>query len=228
VGIHLVTPWRVVVTGRPNVGKSSLVNALLGFERAIVCGQAGTTRDAVATRMAIDGWPLELVDTAGLRATENALEAAGILRSHQHVAAADLVLVVVPAGEALPEPLAARNRLEVMNKCDLFPHVPRCPAGAIAVSALTGFGLPSLAREIVARLVPDPPLPGQAVPFTQRQLSAIRQACEHCRRGDRSVAQGMLQRLLTERGAETAPWDAGRSGSRDPFPGIATGDSGAG
>ena len=64
---HLVQPWRVVVIGPPNVGKSSLTNALLGFQRTIVHDQPGTTRDAVAIQLAIDGWPVELVDTAGLR-----------------------------------------------------------------------------------------------------------------------------------------------------------------
>src|SRR5262249_7726954 len=66
VGRHLVEPWKVVVAGPPNVGKSSLVNALAGYQRSVVSEVAGTTRDAVSVRTAFDGWPVELIDTAGL------------------------------------------------------------------------------------------------------------------------------------------------------------------
>ena len=66
-GLHLTRPWNVVLAGRPNVGKSSLINALLGYTRSIVFDQPGTTRDVVTAATAIDGWPIELSDTAGLR-----------------------------------------------------------------------------------------------------------------------------------------------------------------
>jgi tRNA modification GTPase len=69
LGRHLTRPWRVVVAGAPNVGKSSLINALAGFTRTVVTAVPGTTRDVVATAAAIDGWPVELIDTAGLRLT---------------------------------------------------------------------------------------------------------------------------------------------------------------
>ena len=67
VGLRLVSGWRVVLAGRPNVGKSRLLNALAGYERAIVDPTPGTTRDVVTVRTALDGWPVELADTAGLR-----------------------------------------------------------------------------------------------------------------------------------------------------------------
>src|SRR5262249_19824288 len=67
IGLHLVRPWRVTIAGPPNVGKSSLLNALAGFERAIVFDQPGTTRDVLTVLTAIDGWPIELADTAGWR-----------------------------------------------------------------------------------------------------------------------------------------------------------------
>ena len=71
-------PWRVVVFGAPNVGKSSLINALAGYERAIVSPTPGTTRDVVTVTTAIDGWPVQLSDTAGFRETQDELESAGI------------------------------------------------------------------------------------------------------------------------------------------------------
>ncbi|HEY4259176.1 MAG TPA: GTPase, partial [Schlesneria sp.] len=77
-GLHLASPWQVVLTGRPNVGKSSLINAMLGYQRAIVFDQPGTTRDVVTAETAFEGWPVLLADTAGLRETSEELEAAGI------------------------------------------------------------------------------------------------------------------------------------------------------
>ena len=91
VGRHLVEPWKVVIAGAPNVGKSSLVNALAGYQRAVVSEVAGTTRDAVSVQLAFDGWPVELTDTAGLREAEG-LEAEGIERARRVLAEADLVL----------------------------------------------------------------------------------------------------------------------------------------
>ncbi len=78
LGTHLATPWRVVLAGAPNVGKSSLINALLGYGRAIVFDQPGTTRDVVTADAAIEGWPITLADTAGLHDASDATESAGI------------------------------------------------------------------------------------------------------------------------------------------------------
>ena len=97
VGLHLTEPWRVAIVGAPNVGKSSLVNAVAGYQRAIVAPTPGTTRDVVSTRLAIDGWPVELLDTAGLRADAGALEEQGIALARAARAAADLCLWVVDA-----------------------------------------------------------------------------------------------------------------------------------
>ncbi len=83
-----------MLAGRINVGKSSLLNALAGYARAIVHPAPGTTRDAVAITAAIDGWPVELCDTAGLRAAGDAVERAGIDRARERLAAADLVILV--------------------------------------------------------------------------------------------------------------------------------------
>src|SRR5205807_1170609 len=92
LGQRLVEPWRVVVAGAPNVGKSSLVNALAGYQRSVVAPVPGTTRDVVTTALAFDGWPVELADTAGLRDAADELEEAGVARARATLLAADLVV----------------------------------------------------------------------------------------------------------------------------------------
>ena len=143
-GIH------VVIAGRPNVGKSSLLNRIAGEERAIVTPIAGTTRDALREPLEIDGVPIVIVDTAGLHASPDAIERIGMQRTRDELARADVVLVVFDASapeapEGLPEGVAA---LEVYNKVDLVPGY-RVPEGAVAVSARTGEGLDALRRAIV-------------------------------------------------------------------------------
>jgi len=124
------------VTGRPNVGKSSLVNALAERDVAIVSPQPGTTRDALETRVVLGGVPVTLVYTAGLREAADDIEAEGVRRARARAAAADLVIAVVEAGEPI-----AQGDVHVANKIDLGVVVPD---GVIGVSALTGDGLDML------------------------------------------------------------------------------------
>jgi tRNA modification GTPase len=144
-GIH------VVLAGRPNVGKSSLLNRLAGAERAIVTPIPGTTRDALREAIHIEGVPLVVVDTAGLRAAGDEVERLGIERTRRELAEADMVIAVLEAGEAhaplgqLPDGVA---RIEVYNKLDLAPDFV-APAGALAVSAKTGAGLDALRARIL-------------------------------------------------------------------------------
>ncbi len=166
VGRHLVTPWRVLLAGAPNVGKSSLVNALAGFERCVVHDQPGTTRDLVGTAIALEGWPIELIDSAGQRATSG-VEEAGVELARQAMAEADLCVWVL-AGDLAPSfPEETPSRvIYVLNKVDLAPgwdwgQVP----GAYRVSAQSGFGLAEFAAALVAELVPFAPEPGEAVPL---------------------------------------------------------------
>jgi len=146
----------LAIVGRPNVGKSSLFNALLEQDRAIVTDIPGTTRDLVSETAAIGGIPVKLYDTAGIREGTERVEALGIERSYQAMADADLALVVLDATRPITaedEALMARaaRRIVVANKADLADG----PAGMLAVSALTGAGIPELRDAILAAIAPE-------------------------------------------------------------------------
>ncbi|MCS6977708.1 MAG: 50S ribosome-binding GTPase [Gemmatales bacterium] len=202
VGLHLTKPWRVVFSGRPNVGKSSLVNALLGYPRAITSPIPGTTRDVVSSLTAFDGWPVELVDTAGIREATDMIESEGVARAMQTRTAADLMVEVLD--RTCPEPLETESsrpsapavrKLTVINKADL--PAAWHPSG-LSVSALTGEGLPELMQAIVAELVPYPPKPGEAVPFLGRQQESLQEAlrCLNQTTPDLAQAASSLQTVL--------------------------------
>ena len=144
-GIH------VVLAGRPNVGKSSLLNRLAGEERAIVTPIPGTTRDALREPILIEGVPVVLVDTAGLRESRDEIERLGMQRTRQELERADLVIVVFEANrgrDALQDLPAAPARIDVYNKIDLAPGFAP-PADALGVSAKTGAGLEALRQRIL-------------------------------------------------------------------------------
>jgi tRNA modification GTPase len=200
VGQHLTRPWRVTVAGAPNVGKSSLVNALAGYQRSIVAATPGTTRDVVTTRLALEGWLIELADTAGLRVEAADLEEAGIVRAREAAAEADLCLWVLDSSAS---PVWPDERspalLYVINKSDL----PLCwdledDAGMLRVSARTGAGLPELCSAIVARLVPDPPPPGAAVPFTPHLAQKIGEAHRALAAGDAAEARRIISSVILD------------------------------
>jgi tRNA modification GTPase len=163
---------RVALVGRPNVGKSSLFNALLGSERAIVTDIAGTTRDQIHERFTIGDIPVSLIDTAGLRETEDTVESIGVERSRRTMADADLVLVMVDASESLKDEdreiiasVRELNHLVVVNKIDkvemktisdfkfeisdLDSKSGNQVTNMVPVSAKTGGGLDRLQRAIV-------------------------------------------------------------------------------
>ena len=186
----------VVLIGRPNVGKSSLLNRLAGDEIAIVTPVAGTTRDYVLATIHIDGVPIHLIDTAGLRPTEDEVEKIGIARTWSAVDRAGAALLITAAGEvAGDEEVRVRNRLplqlpvaSVRNKIDLLTPMPvsretshRKPIGeneAFDVSALTGHGIDALRRWllVVAGWQPD----GEGVFLArERHLRALAEASRH-------------------------------------------------
>lgn len=154
-GRRLRDGLHAVIVGPPNAGKSSLLNALAGSERAIVTDIAGTTRDLLAETVRIDGMELTLVDTAGLREGGDAIEREGMRRARAELERADLAVVVVDArdpqaGQAAVGAALARvpRRLLVANKADLLALGATLPAGFIAVSARTGSGLDTLHDEL--------------------------------------------------------------------------------
>ena len=139
----------VVLAGRPNAGKSSLFNALLGSERALVTEIAGTTRDAIEAHTSFLGWPVRLVDTAGLRDTDDRIERMGVETSRRWLESADLVLHCVETGaEAPSDGLPPLRTLTLGTKSDLAG--PR--GDGIAVSAVTGEGLEAVRRAVVEHL----------------------------------------------------------------------------
>lgn len=178
IGLHLTTPWRIVLAGRPNVGKSSLINALLGYSRSIVFDQPGTTRDVVTATAAIDGWPVEFTDMAGLRESNEALEAAGIERAQAQMAAADVLILVFDATEPWTTEdsrLSAcwPDALILFNKCDLIAAIDDRRPSDLTTSAVTRQGMDGLLAAIVSRIVPQMPPAGSGVPFTPRQLGIL-------------------------------------------------------
>jgi tRNA modification GTPase len=151
----------LAITGRPNAGKSSLFNRLLARERAIVTEIPGTTRDTLEEAIDLDGIPLRLVDTAGMRDAGDPVEQEGVRRAERARREADLVLWVIDGTrEELPEEEPEPDAVIVVNKCDL-PEARERPSphpGALRVSALTGEGVDALRRALRERLVGCAPL----------------------------------------------------------------------
>jgi tRNA modification GTPase len=206
LGRHLTEPWRVVLAGEPNVGKSSLMNALMGYSRSIVFAEPGTTRDVVSALTAFAGWPIELLDTAGLRETSDVIESAGVKLAEAQLAMADLILLVTDASAAWSAENAAicanyEHVLVVLNKSDLLRD-PAASKVALSgretclVSALSGNGLEELGDRIAKRLVPEQPEPGAAIPFTARQTQLLALAHSALQCGDWPQAREVFTKLI--------------------------------
>ncbi len=172
-GLRLTGDWKVVLCGAPNAGKSSLINTILGFQRSIVHSEKGTTRDAVDERTAIDGWPVRLFDTAGIRSASDQIEKQGIELSRQAIEQADLVVLIVDSCDTTGEQIEAqiaeiRPGLVIANKSDL----KNCshPAIDMHVSAKTSNGIAQLIERIGNAIVPDLPAADQPFPVSEFQV----------------------------------------------------------
>ena len=162
---------RVVVAGPPNAGKSSLINAIAGQERAIVTDIPGTTRDHIEVPLALGGVPIVLTDTAGLRETDDAVEAIGVDRREALLEAADILLWLGEPDDAPDHPRLIR----VHAKADL-PDRGTVPPDSLAVSSLTGEGSGRLLEQIddLARSL----LPGEDAIALNRRQATISEAAE--------------------------------------------------
>ena len=198
---------RTAIVGRPNAGKSSLLNALAGYERAIVTDIPGTTRDTVEESVLCGGVLLRLIDTAGIRDTEDIVEQKGVERSRQAITSADLVLAVVDgtekptgAGEIFRLAAECPHWIAVYTKRDLAPPymvlasspapaVP--PAASVSLSSVTGEGLDKLESAVAALFPAGDPKEAGSLLTDQRQEEAVRRARDAVRRAREALESGL-------------------------------------
>ena len=164
----------VAICGKPNAGKSSLLNALLGYEKAIVSSEAGTTRDAVEGQIEIDGILFNLVDTAGIREQAGAVESMGIERAKNLLRTADIVLSVADKNGFASLPETAGKVIKVFSKCDI--HSPESQYDAV-ISSKTGEGLKELKKLLVKSSVGEF-ASDKAYLIEQRHYDALKRAAE--------------------------------------------------
>ena len=196
----------VVIAGRPNAGKSSLLNALAGRDSAIVTPLAGTTRDLLREHIQIDGMPLHVIDTAGLRDSDNPVEQEGVRRAWQQMEQADRVLLVIDDQEGLqPQDRDILARLPaglphtlVFNKIDLSGRPPGdAGAAALCLSAQTGAGLDALRAHLKATMGYQPEA-GGGFSARRRHLDALQRARRHLDAGRQQLERRQAGELLAE------------------------------
>jgi tRNA modification GTPase len=206
---------RVALAGRPNAGKSTLFNALLGKERAIVSPEAGTTRDAIEESCSLGGLAVKLTDLAGDRESEDPVEQAGVARGRERARSADLRLLVADASAPWEPPsfegkallvLAKRDLLTTEGRAHLRHRIARTlPDGTsvLEVSAVTGSGMEALRAAIVRELVGTTEI-ARPVLFTERQRDHARRALEALEAGREGDARRQLLEI-----SEGEPWPDG-------------------
>lgn len=179
---------RIAIVGAPNAGKSTLLNRLLGEERAIVSPWPGTTRDVIEVGTQLGGIPIQLIDTAGIRTTDDPIEREGVARSLAQAQTADLVVVLAAPDAPFAPPEGwldvTAACVQVWNKTDIAPAPPEC----IALSAHTGQGLDALIAAIGAALSPAAETP---VVSSLRQEAACRQAAAHLATAAQQLQTGL-------------------------------------
>jgi len=191
---------QLVLAGAPNVGKSSLLNRLAGEEIAIVTPIAGTTRDRVKESITIEGVPMHIIDTAGLRDTSDIVEAKGIERSWDAIRLADLVIFLTDAEsqayqddlktQILKELPAKCAVLELINKADLLQDASKAAhPGALLISAKTGAGIEQLKQKIL-ELVGWSGAQEGVILARRRHLDCIERAAEHIEKSEQFAANG--------------------------------------
>lgn len=167
---------RVAIVGRPNAGKSSLLNRLLGMDRAIVNAAPGTTRDTIEETACLRGILFRLTDTAGLRDTSDPVEREGVERALHAIEQADLVLHVIDASQMDNDPPLREREILVINKSDLLELEGPVPAHAVKVSALTGSGLSALVDAMVRETCGQHLTAGQSLAAVNARHKALLEA----------------------------------------------------
>jgi tRNA modification GTPase len=200
----------LAIVGRPNVGKSSVFNRLVGADRAIVTELPGTTRDTLYESTSISGVPVRLIDTAGIRETTDVVESIGVTRSRTAIADADISLIVIDASEPLNEgdndllrQVPQERRIIALNKTDLPAVVgpkslgPGAGCDVISISALTGSGFDHLSKAIFRRLSGEASGERDDVMITDaRQEQAVRRAIEQLSQARDLIARSELEEII--------------------------------
>jgi tRNA modification GTPase len=202
VGRVLRDGYRAVIVGRPNAGKSSLLNRLSGEEAAIVTEVAGTTRDVLREQINVDGLAVELIDTAGLRDDPDRIEAEGIRRAREALKSADAVLWIQDASEAVATNIdedvpEGAEIIIVRNKIDVSGDEAGDQDGVIFLSAKTGDGIDAL-RERLRQAAGYRNLGEGAFTTRKRHIDALRRAAEHFDTGRRALEEAKAGELLAE------------------------------
>ena len=205
---------RIAIVGRPNAGKSSLLNRLLGIDRAIVTNIAGTTRDVIAEQINLDGLPATLLDTAGIAESQDVIEQMGIARSREALESSGIALFVIDGSSPperddqeiarlLAERLDSGGMVVALNKADrervegheetlrILPHVP-----VVSISTLTGDGIDALRQVLHEQAVGQTMVSGEPALVTVRQLDALRRALGHVESAQDARALGVPIDLL--------------------------------
>jgi tRNA modification GTPase len=181
---------RLVIHGRPNVGKSSLLNLLLGYDRAMVSEIPGTTRDTIEENLTLRGIPFRIVDTAGLRESSDPLEQEGMRRTRTHVEQADVILRVVDSAAEAAQIAPARREVVVLNKIDLLSESPVL-ADVVGMCCLDGRGLEELVEAVVGRTdLASLDRLGESVAVNERHRQCLAAARDYLEESRRSLERG--------------------------------------
>ena len=197
LSVRLNDRFRVVLAGRPNVGKSSLINAIVGYDRSITLDHPGTTRDVLHAETVIDGWPIQLSDTAGIRDGEGEIEREGIRRANRAIEESDLVIWVTtpqqlePPNFALSDANPSPAAIQVLNKADLAVETMESCTHCKTV-ATTGQGVQELMAQISRKLIPAVPPSMTPLPINPRQYTCLEKIAEA---GDRQTQQQWIRHL---------------------------------
>ncbi len=192
---------KVVISGKPNAGKSSLLNLLAGNDSAIVSDIPGTTRDVLREKIQIQGVPLHIIDTAGLREASDVIEQEGVRRAQKEMQQADILLTVIDATTDTVTSEAQPNEIQVLNKIDLLQHNnDNAPDNVVRLSAKTGEGLELLQQKIL-QLAGYNSQPGQATGLytaRRRHLQALQKTAEHLKLAQRALLVDQAGEVMAE------------------------------